>query len=532
MRQQVDEAGMAGTRNLAPILNAADDAGAQVVLVGDPHQLPEIDAGGVLNGLAKRLDPIELTENRRQRAHWERDALEELRCGDVDTVFAAYRDNDRIVQAPTAIDVRRTMVADWWSHRLAGDTVAMTAYRRNDVDDLNGRARAYLVRSGDVSGPELVLDDRPYQAGDMIVCLKNNRRLGVCNGTRATVDTVDSDRGTLTITLDDRRVLLPKEYLDEGNIAHGYATTIHKTQGATVDRGLVLGTDELFRERGYVALSRGRITNHLYLIGAAEIDASTGHGPPPLTGDPVEVVQQALHRQGDKRLAIDTGEPLAFWPIEDLVAEKHHLTGVLAACPPDRSHDIVALTSRREQVQGGIELLVYRYNELADRKLRGPGTRSEMRDLRDQIGERSKGLDRLATELDDARSGMSEREQFQTDHSHEAGFLDAVDYELDRQLRSRAWQVAADPTDYHLHVLGPVPTDPEHQATWLRGATILDRHYLGIDRDPAQRDRSSLLGGPRELAEAMARLESLTIPREREPVSRTLEPDLGLDLFD
>ena len=129
------------------------------------------------------------------------------------------------------------------------------------------------------------------------------------------------------------------------------------------------------------------------------------------------------------------------------MAEKHHLTGVLAACPPDRSHDIVALTSRREQVQGGIELLVYRYNELADRKLRGPGTRSKMRDLREQIGERSKGLDRLATELDDARSGMSEREQFQTDHSHEAGFLDAVDYELDRQLRSRAWQVAADPTD-------------------------------------------------------------------------------------
>lgn len=405
----IDEAGMAGTRNLAPILNAADEASAKVVLVGDPHQLPEIDAGGVLTGLAKRLDPIELTENRRQRDHWERDALEELRCGDVDSAFAAYRDNDRVVQAPTAIDVRRAMVADWWSHRLAGDTVAMTAYRRNDVDDLNGRARAYLVRAGQLSGPKLVLDDRPYQSGDQIVCLKNNRRLGVCNGTRATVQAVDPDRGTLTVTCDDRRVLLPKEYLDDGNVAHGYATTIHKTQGATVDRGLVLGTDELFRERGYVALSRGRITNHLYLIGAAEIDDSTGHGPPPLSVDPADVVQAALHRQGDKRLAIDTGEPLAFWPIEDLVAEKHRLTAELAACPPDRSHDIAALTSRREQVQVEIEPLVYRYNELADRKLRGPGTRSEMRDLREQIGERSKGLDRLNTELDDARSGMGER---------------------------------------------------------------------------------------------------------------------------
>lgn len=527
----IDEAGMAGTRNVAPILDAADHAGAKVVLAGDPHQLPEIDAGGVLTGLAKRLDPIELTENRRQRAQWERDALEELRCGDVETAFAAYRDNDRIVSAPTAIDVRRAMVADWWSHRVAGDTVAMTAYRRNDVDDLNGRARAYLVRAGEVSGPELVLDDRPYQAGDQVVCLRNNRRLGVHNGTRATIEAVDPDRATITIAVGDRRVMLPKQYLDDGHLAHGYATTIHKAQGATVDRGLVLGTDELFRERGYVALSRGRTSNHLYLVGAAEIVDSTGHGPPPRIVDPVDVVQAALHRQGDKQLAIDTGEPLAFWPIEDLVAGHHRLTDVLAACPPDRSHDITALTTRQAEVQAEIEPLVYRYNELADRKLKAPGTRSEMRDLRAQIGELSAGLDRLGAELHDARSGMRERERFQADHAPDADFLEAVDVELERQIQGRAWLVAADPTDYHLHVLGAVPQDPDHLATWMRGATILDRHNLGLDRVQGWQDRSSLLGGPRERAETMARLEVMAIPREREPVARTLDHDLGLDRF-
>jgi conjugative relaxase-like TrwC/TraI family protein len=374
----IDETGMAGTRNLAPILDAADHAGAKVVLVGDPHQLPEIDAGGVLAGLSERLDPIELTENRRQREQWERDALEELRCGDVDAAFAAYRANDRIVSAPTAIDVRRAMVADWWAHRIAGDTTAMVTYRRNDVDDLNGRARAYLTRTGQVTGPELVIDERPYQAGDQIVCLRNNRRLGICNGTRATIAAVDPDNGTLTITFDDWRVLLPKEYLEEGHIAHGYATTIHKTQGATVDHGLVLGTDELFRERGYVALSRGRITNRLYLLGATPTDHGTSHGPSPLTGDPVGVVQSALHRHSDKRLAIDTGEPLALWPTDDLAAEHHRLTDILAACPPDRSHDITALTTRQEEVRAGVEPLVYRYNELADRKLRGPSSRSQL----------------------------------------------------------------------------------------------------------------------------------------------------------
>lgn len=126
---------------------------------------------------------------------------------------------------------------------------------------------------------------------------------------------------------------------------------------------------------------------------------------------------------------------------------------------------------------------------------------------------------------------MHEREQFQTGHAYEAGFLDAVDDELDRQLRSRAWQIAANPSDYHLHILGPVPTDPEHQATWVRGATILDRRYLDLDRDASQRDRSSLLGSRTEMAETMARLEVMDIPRVREPVQRTIEQDLGLDLF-
>ena len=98
----IDEAGMAGTRTLAPILDAADRAGAKVVLVGDPHQLPEIDAGGVLTGLSERLGPIELTDNRRQRQQWERDALAELRAGDIDVAFAAYADNGRIVTGTNA----------------------------------------------------------------------------------------------------------------------------------------------------------------------------------------------------------------------------------------------------------------------------------------------------------------------------------------------------------------------------------------------------------------------------------------------
>jgi conjugative relaxase-like TrwC/TraI family protein len=525
----IDEAGMAGTRTLAPILEAADRAGAKVVLVGDPRQLPEIDAGGVLSGLARRLGAIELTENRRQRSHWERDALSELRAGDIDVALAAYADNGRLVTGTNALEVRRTMVADWWAYRLAGYTTTMTAFRRMDVDDLNGRARAHLARSGELLGPVLEIDDRPYQAGDQIVCLKNNRRLGIHNGTRATIVGVDPDRRTIVIETARGAVRLPSEYVDAGHIAHGYATTIHKTQGATVDRALLLGTDELFRERGYVGMSRGRLSNHLYLLGATPADATTGHGPPTPVAEATDAVRQALHQQSEQRLAIDSGDPVALWPIEDLVAERHRLVAVLAACPPDRSHDITALTTRHQQGALELEPLVSRYNELAERKLRGPGTRTEMRELRAQVGALSEGLERLATELGDAHSGMSARGQFQADHGHDARRLDAVDRELSRQLDVRVRQIVGDPSEYHLRILGQVPAEPEHLTVWLRGAGILERHRLGLDHDPSRSDSSSLFT-PRDRAETLARLEVMVISRRGPEVERTIEPDLSLDL--
>jgi conjugative relaxase-like TrwC/TraI family protein len=524
----VDEAGMAGTRTLAPILAAADRAGAKVVLVGDPHQLPEIDAGGVLAGLSERLGPIELTHNRRQRQQWERDALAELRAGDIDIALTAYADNGRIVTGTNALEVRRAVVADWWAYRLAGDTTTMTAFRRDDVDDLNGRARAYLTRAGQLHGPTLEINDRPYQAGDQIVCLRNNRRLGIHNGTRATITRIDPDHHAITIRTNRGEVRLPPGYVDAGHIAHGYATTIHKTQGATVDRGLLLGTDELFRERGYVAMSRGRLSNHLYLLGATPTDDPAGHGPPTPTREPADAVRQALHRQSEQRLAIDTGEPL--WAVDKLVAERHRLAGVLAACPPDRSHDVAALTARRHESMQEIEPLIARHNELAFRKVRGPVARRELRDLRDQLGPLSEGVGRLDAELENARRDVASREHFQIDHAPEADLLDTIERQLDQHLQARVRHIAENPTDYHLQILGTVPTDPDHRTKWLRGAAHLERHHLDLDHDPTRPDTPTLRTR-RDRAEALARHEVVATPRDREPVQRGIEPDHGLDLF-
>ncbi len=158
----------------------------------------------------------------------------------------------------------------------------MVAARWSDVDDLNARARQHLEAAGMVSGPTLEIDDRPYQAGDRVMTLRNHRRLGVRNGTLATVTDVDPDERTITIRTDrGTSHALPAAYLDAGHLRHAYATTIHKAQGLTVDQALVLGYDTLYQEAGYVALSRGRAENRLYLVASS--DEPEQHAPAPAT---------------------------------------------------------------------------------------------------------------------------------------------------------------------------------------------------------------------------------------------------------
>ncbi len=257
---------MIGTGQLAHLLDHAEQQHVKVVLVGDPRQLPEIDAGGLFRALTTRLPAIELTDNRRQHLQWEQAALDELRHGNPDTALHAYTKHGRIRAADTAQRLRDQLVDDWW--HTARDNLPgsiMIALRRDDVAELNHRARATMLAAGQLTGPVLQVGDAEFQTGDRIVCLRNNRKLGVVNGTRTTITRIDLTRRTVD-TVDDRGVRrkLPADYLDAGHLAHGYAITGHKAQGLTCDYTYTLGTETLYREWGYVAMSRGRITNQLY----------------------------------------------------------------------------------------------------------------------------------------------------------------------------------------------------------------------------------------------------------------------------
>ena len=325
-----DEAGMVGTRTLERLARVVSEAGAKLVLVGDPRQLPAIDAGGGLAALASRVGAVYLVDNRRQAEAWERTALGELRAGRAAEAVAAYGTHGRVHLAPSADAAMLSMVADWASARAAGQTPVMLARRRDSVERLNALARAARVASGELTGPEVVsVGGVRYAVGDEVVGLRNDRRVGFLNGTRATVTALDADARTLSVGWTDARTgdrmerLLPAGYVDR-YLALGYAMTGYKAQGMTTGRALVLADDAMTGEAGYVAMSRGRTANDLYWVAP---QPPAGRAP---QHDSLDELARTLVRSGAKSLAV---EGLSRRPVDSgrTVAELEEERGGLGA---------------------------------------------------------------------------------------------------------------------------------------------------------------------------------------------------------
>lgn len=303
----IDEAAMVGTRSLVRLIAHAHQGGAKVVLIGDACQLPEIEAGGAFAGLDRRSDPARLSANRRQHAPWERQALADLRLGHATEALDAYLAHDRIHHHRGADQTSAEMVGAWWSARQDGHEVLMLASRHEVVTDLNRHARSRMAAAGLLHGPEVDLGGRAFQEGDEVLGLKNDYRAHVLNGTRGTVDAIDHDAETIRVTTTDGiAVEVPFDYARQGHLTHGYAMTVHKAQGATVDTALVLADETMTREGIYTAMSRGRTSNHLYLAGDdARVDIA--HAPEVIR-DPVDALLASMEVSSAQQLAME-GQP-------------------------------------------------------------------------------------------------------------------------------------------------------------------------------------------------------------------------------
>lgn len=307
----VDEASMVGTRQLASLSDHVDEAHGKLILIGDHHQLPEIEAGGLFRTLVERLPTVELKENIRQDRQWERAALAELRDGSVPDAVASYLKHRRLVVGQGRDATLARAVDDWYHHVTnTGDLAGalLLAQDNETANQLNELARRNLADSGALTGSTMEAGGRDYQVGDRVICLKNDPRLGILNGDLATVVAVDSDAGTLTVRLDrdSEPKAIPDQYLGEGQVDYGYALTGHKAQGITVDHTFAVIGDAGNREWGYVALSRGRDTNRAYLLPPDTPEQCT-HLSHKSRGDPLDFAIASLQRRERRTAAVELG---------------------------------------------------------------------------------------------------------------------------------------------------------------------------------------------------------------------------------
>jgi Ti-type conjugative transfer relaxase TraA len=263
----LDEAGMVSSRQMALFVETVVKAGAKLVLVGDPDQLQPIEAGAAFRAIADRTGYAELETIYRQREQWMRDASLDLARGNVAAALKSYEANGKLQPRTFKSDALKALIEDWNRDYDPGKSTLILAHLRRDVRALNDMARVKLIERGLVEeGHAFRTEDghRRFAAGDQIVFLKNDAALGVKNGMIAHV--VEARPGWLKAMVGEgehrRHVDVDQRFY--AHVHHGYATTIHKSQGATVDRVKVLATLSLDRHLSYVALTRHREDVGLY----------------------------------------------------------------------------------------------------------------------------------------------------------------------------------------------------------------------------------------------------------------------------
>lgn len=305
----VDEAGMTGTLDLDDAVTALAERGATVRLIGDDQQLASVASGGVLRDIHDRVGALTLSQVVRFRdkatGAAEGAASLALRDGD-DAAIGFYIDHSRLHVGSIAT-VTDDAYSAWSADRAAGKDALLLAPTRELVAELNTRARTDRLAATDAKiGREAVLADAlRASVGDIVRTRSNDRRNPlsqtdwVRNGDRWTVEKVGRDGSLVVRHLElGRTVTLDPDYVQSATEL-GYAGTVHSAQGSTADTCHVVATGDETRQLAYVALTRGRLNNHMYLATASDGDlhtAMTERGMLPPTA--VDDFRAILRRDG------------------------------------------------------------------------------------------------------------------------------------------------------------------------------------------------------------------------------------------
>jgi len=272
----VDEAAMMGSRKLDRLLNHAHAAGSKVVLVGDHRQLQPIEAGSPVRMLREGLGGSELSHMGRQKEEWQRKAAQFFSQGRAEDALREYAMRDQLFVHNGAGRTRADLVSKYVDEKLASPkkSFLVLSETNSQVDALNLEIRGRLKEKGYLKDPVTIRgndrggknQDREFATGDRILFTQNSRKLGVQNGLFGQIEKIEKKNLGYDFKIKtDAGNHLKVNTADYKHLEHGYAATVYKSQGDTVDKTFFLVADRASRESSYVAMSRHRENAYVFI---------------------------------------------------------------------------------------------------------------------------------------------------------------------------------------------------------------------------------------------------------------------------
>jgi conjugative relaxase-like TrwC/TraI family protein len=499
----VDEAGMVDSRNLARTIDHAQEADAKLVLIGDPAQLGEIEAGGLFASIAARTEPIVLDEVIRHRHELEREGAKLIREGAGREAISIYQGAERVTVSDDPLARREAMVEDWWRSFDQGEDALMIAKRNAEVAELNALARERMKTAGRLGSEEIAVGGASFAAGDQVITRINDQRAQIYNRERWRVAKVDAASGRLWLVgIDTRgRVCVDSDYLgrvrerDGGPaIEHAYAATTYQAQGATVDTAFVMADPSMDRQEFYVATSRTREQTYLYATPEIQFDRYEFAPRSPHLREGLDHIAEAAERDGSQSAAHDEALRSQFGqlPTDELVRRLHELRAEAGA--EQDNHGAYRRIDERLREEGErLESIK------AERQAIPEPRRRERREERAErvvqegwISRREEGTGKRIEQLRSERDGLPEI-------GHQARAKVAVaEHVLAERECAAATAARLSPPSYIKSELGERPSDPTKATAWDKAVRGIEGYRVRngvVDRDsalgPKPKDRAA-----------------------------------------
>ena len=274
---------MLDSRVTGELLAEARRTRAKVILAGDDRQLASIERGGLFSELRQRHGSAEISEITRQRTDWQRQAARDLAEGRFAEAVAAFDRAGAITWTQDQVDARVALVAAWRRDTAAEPdaTRFVFAYTNRDVDALNAELRQVRRDRGELLGPDVRFETKhgpaAFAPGDRVQFTDTLKAARIYNGNVGTITDIDARTGVIRARMDSTAAGQGREVVWSASefigFRHGYAGTIYKGQGKTLDHTYLYHSHHWRSAASYVALTRQRESAQVFVARETARDA-------------------------------------------------------------------------------------------------------------------------------------------------------------------------------------------------------------------------------------------------------------------